>query len=67
MNGEIKRVFVDKGFGFIKGEDGAEYFLNRSAVRGVSFESLDVGQRVTFEVTKNWKGPRAENVRLVQA
>jgi hypothetical protein len=43
MNGEIKRVFVEKGFGFIKGEDGADYFLHRSAFRGVQFESLEEG------------------------
>jgi CspA family cold shock protein len=66
MNGEIKRVFIDKGFGFIRGEDGADYFLHRSAVHGVLFESLDEGQKVTFDVSQSPKGPRAENVRLVQ-
>jgi CspA family cold shock protein len=64
MNGEIKRVFIDKGFGFIRGEDGADYFLHRSACHGVLFESLDEGQRVTFDVSRGPKGPRAENVRL---
>jgi CspA family cold shock protein len=67
MNGEIKRVFVEKGFGFIKGEDGADYFLHQSAVRGVQFESLEEGLRVTFKVVPSAKGQRAEQVQLVEA
>ena len=41
MNGTISRVISDKGFGFIQGEDGQEYFMHRSAVRDASvFEQL---------------------------
>jgi CspA family cold shock protein len=65
MNGTISRLLTDKGFGFIKGEDGQEYFMHRSAVRdGSVFEQLREGQAVTFDAGQGEKGPRAENVRI---
>lgn len=33
-SGIISRYFTDKGFGFIKGEDGKEYFFHRSTMIG---------------------------------
>ena len=44
MTGTIAKVISDKGFGFIQGEDGQEYFMHRSAVRdGSVFEQLREG------------------------
>jgi cold shock protein len=65
MKGQIVRVVVEKGFGFIRGEDGQEYFMHRSAIRdGSVFEQLRDGQPVTFDAGRGDKGLRAENVRL---
>lgn len=65
MNGTISRVISDKGFGFIQGQDGQEYFMHRSAVRdGSVFEQLREGQTVVFETGRGDKGLRAENVRV---
>jgi CspA family cold shock protein len=65
MNGTISRLLTDKGFGFITGDDGQEYFMHRSAVRdGSVFEQLREGQPVTFDGTRGDKGLRAENVRV---
>jgi cold shock protein len=64
MNGTISRLLVDKGFGFIAGEDGQEYFVHRSAIRGEAFEQLREGQAVTFDASRGDKGLRAENVRV---
>jgi CspA family cold shock protein len=65
MTGTIDRVMMDKGFGFIKGEDGRDYFMHRSAiVGGATFELLRDDQPVTFDATQGEKGLRAENVRL---
>ena len=57
-------MVLDKGFGFILGEDNQEYFVHRSAIRGEAFEQLREGQPVTFDVGRGDKGLRAENVRL---
>jgi len=62
--GKIKRM-TDKGFGFI--DDGTEknLFFHSSAVQEVRFEELREGQRVSYEVGRGPKGPRAENVRAI--
>ena len=63
MNGTIKRVTRDRGFGFIRGEDGNEYFFHRSELRGgLAFDELEEGQPVRFEPSQGDKGPRATNI-----
>jgi len=64
MNGTIKRLVGDKGFGFVAAADGNEYFFHQSAVATGSFDELREGQAVTFDTGQGPKGPRAENVRL---
>ena len=64
MNGTIKRLVSDKGFGFILASDGNEYFFHNSACAQVAFDELREGQGVTFEKGQGPKGPRAESVRL---
>jgi CspA family cold shock protein len=61
--GTVKRLARDRGFGFITGDDGIEYFFHRSATRG-DFDSLREGQRVSFQVEAGLKGPRASSVRI---
>jgi CspA family cold shock protein len=62
-NGTIKRLVRDRGFGFIRDDNGQEWFFHRSAVRDGSFDQLNEGQRVSFEEEPSAKGPRAGNVR----
>ena len=63
MNGTIKRLVADKGFGFILAGDGNEYFFHNSACAQTRFDELSEGQAVTFEPGQGPKGPRGENVR----
>jgi CspA family cold shock protein len=67
LNGTIKRLVSDKGFGFILASDGSEYFFHSSACSQTSFDELREGQAVTFDRGQGPKGPRGENVRLVSA
>ncbi len=62
--GTIKKLVADRGFGFIKGEQG-ELFFHRSEVQGVAFEELHEGQKVEYEVGQGKKGPCATSVRVV--
>ena len=39
--GTIKKIVADRGFGFISGEDGKEYFFHRSAI--ANFDALRGG------------------------
>jgi CspA family cold shock protein len=65
MNGTIKRIQKDRAFGFIKGQDGQDYFFHKSGLgRGVEFNHLEEGQAVQFEATDGAKGPRAEEIEL---
>jgi cold shock protein len=61
--GTIKKLIMDKGFGFIQGERG-ELFFHHSALDGITIEELREGQRVEFEEGRGPKGPRAENIKL---
>ena len=64
MEGTIKRI-TDKGFGFIENGSDKDMFFHSSALEGVRFEELREGQRVSYDVGQGPKGPRAENVQLV--
>ncbi|MCR4301835.1 MAG: cold shock domain-containing protein [Sulfuricaulis sp.] len=44
MNGVIKKLVKDKRFGFIKGEDGKEYFFHQSVLKNVRYEELEEGR-----------------------
>jgi CspA family cold shock protein len=61
--GTIKKL-MDKGFGFIKGDNG-ELFFHMSSLEGVTFESLQEGQKVEYVETNGPKGPRAEAIKPV--
>jgi len=62
--GTIKKLVADRGFGFIKGEQG-ELFFHHSALEGTTIEALRPGQTVEYEEGQGPKGPRAEKVRPV--
>ena len=52
MNGTIKRLVSDKGFGFVAAADGNEYFFHQSAVASGGFDQLREGQAVTFDTVR---------------
>jgi CspA family cold shock protein len=60
MDGRIKTI-TTKGFGFIEGADGKEYFFHRTGCTSI-FENLKEGESVRFHVKESPKGPRAEDV-----
>lgn len=62
--GTIKRL-TDKGFGFIENGSGTDMFFHMSAVEGVGFSELREGQKVSYNEGRGPKGPRAENVRVI--
>ncbi len=65
--GTIARL-MDRGFGFIKAEEGGELFFHSNDVEGVEFNSLSEGQEVEFEKGQGRDGrPKAANVKLAEA
>jgi CspA family cold shock protein len=63
--GTVKWFTDSKGFGFITGEDGQDYFVHFSSIQGDGFKSLKEGDEVQFEVEKSNKGPKAINVSKI--
>ena len=64
-NGTVKWFNDTKGFGFIEQESGGEdVFVHHSAIEADGYRSLQEGQKVTYEITKEPKGLRAANVRI---
>jgi len=66
LNGKIKRLIRERGFGFIIAEDGDEVFFHRSALENEDFDALEEDTSVEFNLERGPKGPRAMNVRVVK-
>jgi CspA family cold shock protein len=65
--GTIRRL-MDRGYGFIKAEQGEDLFFHSNDVEGVEFNSLSEGQEVEFEKGQGRDGRLAAvKVRLAEA
>jgi CspA family cold shock protein len=61
--GSVRKVISVRGFGFIAGDDGKDYFFHRNALAAtLEFDRLAEGQKVQFEIEQDPKGARARNV-----
>jgi len=63
--GRIKKMVRDRGFGFIRGEDGKEVFFHRSGMTGSDYDSVAEGDAVEYVIQEGPRGARAEHVRAV--
>lgn len=65
-NGTVKWFNTTKGYGFIQPEDGgADVFVHISAVEQAGLRSLNEGQRVSYELTKERGKTTASNLRAL--
>tara|TARA_B100000315_G_scaffold184299_1_gene173322 strand:+ start:295 stop:489 length:195 start_codon:yes stop_codon:yes gene_type:complete len=62
INGTVKYWIVSKGWGFIEGDDGEDYFVHASKIR--SGQTIGKDSRVKFDISQGQRGPEAENVTL---
>src|ERR1700746_793907 len=65
MTGTVKFFNGERGYGFIKPDDGGrDVFVHITAVERAGLKDLAEGQRITFEVEpdKKGKGPKAVNL-----
>jgi cold shock protein len=66
QSGTVKFYNSQKGFGFIKPDDGGkDVFVHVTAVEQSGIANLDEGMRVSFETEpdKRGKGPKAVNLQ----
>jgi CspA family cold shock protein len=59
MTGTVRWFKNEKGYGRITGDDDYYYFVHFSAIRVEGYQTLEPGQRVSFE----WHGRRADHGR----
>jgi len=64
MEGTVKFFNRKKGFGFVSGEDGKDYFIHFSALKMPGF--LRDNDKVSFDAADGERGLKAENVELLQ-
>ena len=61
--GTVKWFSNEKGYGFIRPDDGSEdVFVHHTGIVGEGFKTLEEGDKVTYEVTEGRKGLQAANV-----
>jgi CspA family cold shock protein len=66
--GTVKWFNTQKGFGFIQPEDGSkDVFVHISDVERSGMSTLNEGQRVTFEVTRDPKNGKSSASNLKNA
>lgn len=67
QQGTIARKIADKGYGFIKYDagNGKDLFFHSNELVNVSFDELQEGDSVTFEVANGQKGPNAVEINRV--
>ncbi len=66
QQGTVKFFNADKGYGFIKPDDGGrDIFVHITAVEKAGLHSLNEGQRITYEIEpdKKGKGPKAVDLQ----
>ncbi len=62
--GTVTRLIRERGYGFIARFENDDLFFHRSALKHISMDEIEEGERVEFEVEQGPKGLRATNVRL---
>lgn len=67
ITGTVKWFSQEKGYGFIKQENGPDVFVHHTAIQSPGFRTLNEGERVEFDVIEEPKGLKAQNVVRLDA
>lgn len=65
MTGTVKWFNAEKGYGFIKDEEGKDIFVHFSSINSDGYKALEEGQKVTYDLVESDRGPQAKNVTVV--
>lgn len=68
MTGTVKWFNDQKGYGFIRPDDGGkDVFVHHSSIQMKGFKTLNEGDRVSYDVGNGPKGIQAERVVKLEA
>lgn len=62
MKGKVKMFNQEKGYGFIKNEDGQDIFFHFSQLVMEGFKTIENDSDVEFELVETERGPQAQNI-----
>lgn len=66
LEGSIRKIKQDRGFGFIAADEGYDVFFHWSSLdKGFNFRELEVQDRVSFVKIQGDKGPRAVMIKVL--
>ncbi|MFT4694314.1 MAG: CspA family cold shock protein [Francisella sp.] len=64
--GTVKFFNTQKGFGFITPEDGStDMFVHITAIQQAGLDSLNEGQKVSFDIEDNRGKDTAANIKVI--
>ena len=66
-SGTVKWFDPNRGYGFIRPEQGEDVFVHISVAQASGLQTLQEGQAVEFDLQPGRKGPQATNLRPRQA
>lgn len=64
MRGSCKWWNSTRGYGFVTGEDGQDYFLHYSEIEGTGRKDVAPNDFIDFEPSKNSKGLKAIKAKV---
>ncbi|MGE5445368.1 MAG: cold-shock protein [Ignavibacteriales bacterium] len=65
--GRIRKLVADKGYGFIKSEEGGEVFFHLSGLRGIDFNDLKEGDLLEYDMEKDKRSGKFRAVSVRRA
>ena len=66
MKGKVKNFNKEKGYGFIRTDEGKDIFFHYSELKMEGFKTVNPNQVVEFEIIETEKGQRAVNITIVE-
>lgn len=65
MEGTVESYSEQKGFGFIQQDDGEKAFFYRNSIKMSGYKTINIGDRVRFELKASVRGPQAIEVTKI--
>lgn len=66
MRGNVKRFNQFKGFGFIYGDDGNDYFFHYSQLMMDGYKTIRANESVEFTPVMSERGPQAHDIMVIK-
>ncbi|HAZ14889.1 MAG: hypothetical protein A2X86_21165 [Bdellovibrionales bacterium GWA2_49_15] len=66
LHGSVEKIFYGEGYGFVKGEDGVDYYFHENSVLNNEFSKIEIGDHARFAHEMGNKGPQVSSLTLLR-